>query len=328
LGAALDLLRQVLREPALPAAEFEVLKRQRLADLEQSRTDPQSLAINKLQGLIMPYSKDDVRYRPSIAEQIERAKSATLDQVKRLHAEFLGAQGELVLLGDFDAAEISPKLSSLFAGWQAKQSYSRLPEQAFLDVTGSKQSINTPDKANAAYVAGLVAGVSDTHADYPALVIGNYIFGGGSLSSRLGDRVRQKEGLSYGVGSQFRGSSVDPFATLSVSAISNPENAPKVDKAIREELEKLLKDGVTAEELARAKKGYLQSQAVNRTNDRQLGDILSGTLFADRTMQFYAAQEKQIEALTAEQVVAALRKHIEPKRFVVVTAGDFGAKKE
>lgn len=328
LPAVIDLVGQVLREPSLPAAEFDVLKRQRLADLEQSRTDPQALAISRLRAMIFPYPKDDVRYRPTVPEQIERAQAATLDEVKRLHAQFLGAQaGELVLVGDFDEAEVGPKLAAIFTGWTAKQSYKRVAEEAFLKVPGTKETILTPDKANAVYVSGLVMPISDSHQDYPAIVMGNFIFGGGSLSSRLGDRVRQKEGLSYGVGSGLRPSTLDDYCTLTVSAIANPENAPKVDAVIKEELDKLLKSGVTADEVARAKKGYLQSQHVQRTSDGQLAGLLGSTLYVDRTMKFYAEQEKQIESLTGEQIVAALRKYVDPKRLVVVTAGDFEAKK-
>ena len=255
LPAVIDLLGQVLREPALPAEEFDVLKRQKLADLEQSRNDPQALAMSTLQGIIMPYAKDDVRYRPSVPEQIERAQSATIEQVKRIHSEFLGVQGELVLIGDFDAAEVSSKLSAIFAGWNAKQPYARVPERTFLDVKGVKETILTPDKANAVYLSGMVLPLTDASADFPALVIGNFVFGGGSLASRLGDRVRQKEGLSYGVGSNIRANPLDEFAPFSMSAISNPQNAPKVDTVIREELERLLKSGVTAEELSTSQAG-------------------------------------------------------------------------
>ena len=84
-------------------------------------------------------------------------------------------------------------------------------------------------------------------------MLGNFIFGGSSLSSRLGDRVRQKEGLSYGVGSGFTAGTEDKVGRLSINAICNPANIGKVETAVLEELERLLKDGVTADELDKAK---------------------------------------------------------------------------
>src|SRR5205085_4867850 len=127
---------------------------------------------------------------------------------------------------------------------------------------GTHERINTPDKANANYLAALNFPMRDDDADYPAMVIGNYIFGAGALSSRLGDRIRQKEGLSYGVSSGFSADPFDPRASLRINAICNPTNIEKVEKCVREELDRLLKDGVTEDELNKAKQGYLQSHAM------------------------------------------------------------------
>src|SRR5690606_1596421 len=112
--------------------------------------------------------------------------------------------------------------------------------------------------------------MSDADPDYPAMLLGNFIFGGGSLSSRLGDRVRQQEGLSYGVGSFLSAEELDKRASVTIFAICNPENMQKVDQAILEELNRLLEKGVTEKELAEAKQGYLQQLKVARSEDDQL----------------------------------------------------------
>src|SRR5690606_1448631 len=117
--------------------------------------------------------------------------------------------------------------------------------------------------------------LSDAEPDYPALVIGNYILGSSGLSSRLGDRVRQQEGLSYGVGSGINAQSLDPRTTFTVYAITNPGNMGKVETAIREEIERLRKGGITAEELNAAKQGYLEEQKVSRADDSRLGALLA-----------------------------------------------------
>jgi zinc protease len=142
----------------------------------------------------------------------------------------------------------------------------------------------------------------------------------------LGDRIRQKEGLSYGVSSSLSASPWDKRASLNIIAICNPENMGKVEKAAREELERLLQDGVTKEELDKAKQGYLQARKVGRTTDQALSAMLSNLREHNRTMLYEAEMDKKIEALTPEAVVAALRKHIDPKKLTVVVAGDFGEK--
>jgi zinc protease len=194
------------------------------------------------------------------------------------------------------------------------------------DIPGAQHKINTPDKANATYTAGLMFPMRDDDPDYPALVMGNYILGSGALSSRLGNRIRQKEGLSYSVGSGLTVSSWDKRATLTLSAICNPANIGKVEKAAKEELDTLLQDGVTQKELDEARQGYLQSLRVGLSSDPALSGLLSNLRHLDRTMTFEADLEKSIAALTPDQVDKALKQHIDPKKLMVITAGDFDSK--
>ncbi len=326
LPAVLDLLRQILREPTLPADEFEVLRRQNLSAAEEALNDPQTLAIIRVRRTVSPYPADDVRYIPTIEESAKRYGAVALDQVKKLYADFLSSQaGQLAIVGDFDPDENMKILRETFAGWSSKQSFARIPRQLFPQVPGGLQQIVTPDKANAVYVAGLVFPMKDTDPDYPAIVMGNFVLGGGSLSSRLGDRVRQKEGLSYGVGSFISSDALDDRTSLTINAICNPKVIQKVNTVINEELVKLLAQGVTDSELDRAKQGYLQQQQVSRTNDGTLTSMLVEELFVDRTMAYYADVEAKIAALKPQQVLEVLKKRVDPKRLVVVDAGDFAA---
>jgi zinc protease len=194
---------------------------------------------------------------------------------------------------------------------------------AFTAVPGGKHSILTPDKANATYSAGLMLAMSDQDPDYPALVLGNYILGGSSLASRLGDRVRQKEGLSYGVFSGFQARADDKTASFSIGAICNPENIGKVEAAVLDELTKLLKDGVTAEELEKAKRGYLESRQLTRSNDLMVMSRLQRSRRLEQTLAYESDLDAKLAALTPDEVLRALKKHIDPARLVIVIAGDF-----
>jgi zinc protease len=327
LPAVLDLLRQVLREPLLPADQFELLKQERIASLEQAKTEPAMLAPRALQRQLNPYPSDDIRYVPTTDESLERLRHATYEQVVQLYHDYLGSQaGELTIVGDFDPAPCVASLQETLSGWKAAKPYARIAMPLMGDQTCGRQSIDTPDKANATYTAGLIFPLRDDDTDYPALVLGNYIFGSGALASRLGDRIRQKEGLSYGVSSSLTASAWDKRATLTITAICNPENMSRVEKAAQEELERLLRDGVTKEELEQAKQGYLQARKVGRTSDQALTGILSSLRQLDRTMAYEADMDQKIEALTPETVATALRRHFDATKLAVVVAGDFGAK--
>jgi zinc protease len=325
----LEILRQILREPTLPEAEFEVLRREALAGIEQGRTEPQVLGINRLQRALAPYPADDVRYVPTIDERLERVKALKLDQIRRLYTEYLGADhGELAIVGDFEPSEVMPILARTFDGWKAGQPYARIETPIPPGLTPVHDTIETPDKANAIYLAGLLAPVQDTDPDYPALMTGNSILGGSGLSSRLADRLRQKDGLSYGTAAMFSADSLDRRASLMIMAIYNPKNREKVVGGVQEELDRLLRDGVTPAELARAREGLLKQRAVSRSNDGQLASMLVSDLYLGRTMQFQAELDRKIAALSPESVNTAIRKTIDPKQLSIVTAGDFQNKQE
>ena len=324
LPAVLEILRQVLREPTLPESEFAIMKNERLAGLEQGRSDPMRQGINHLQRLLSRYPATDVRYVPTIAEDIQRLKEVTVEDVRSLYRDYLGAShGELTMVGDFEPSEALSVLARTFEGWKNPQPYARIERPFQPDLKPTRETILTPDKANASYFAGLTLEMKDSDPAYPALVAGNYILGGGLISSRIADRLRQKGGLSYRAAANFTASPLDPRGNLQIMAIYNPVNVANVVSGVDEEVARILRDGVTAEELKRAKDGYLKQLEVSRTNDNMLASSLAENLFIGRTMQFDADLEAKIKSLTVEEVNAALRKYIHPEQLSVVTAGDF-----
>lgn len=324
LPAVLELLRQVLREPIFPASELDVLKQAHRGDLEQALSDPQQLALRAVRQKLNPYPLGDVRNFPSVEEELKMTQDLDLASVRRLYTDFLSSQaGQIAVVGDFDEEVVVKALQGMLKGWKTKQPYERAKRTGKVDVKLETVKIETPDKTNAMYISGEVFPMRDDNPDYPALLIGNYIFGAGALSSRLGDRIRQKDGLSYGVGSALGASSLDERASLTIYASFKPDNVGKVTSGIQEEMELLLKDGVTVAELDSARDGYLQHQEVSRTDDPHLARILEETLYSNRTMEYYTTMEQRIRSLTQEDITEAWNKHIDPKRFFTAIAGDF-----
>jgi zinc protease len=187
----------------------------------------------------------------------------------------------------------------------------------------SFESFETPDKANAFFLAGQTLELSDNDQDYPALFFASYLLGGSGMSSRITDRLRQKEGLSYGAGAGLSVQSLDKYGTWTMNAIYAPQNVERLQRAFREEMDRAIKEGFTMEEINKFRPGYLQARTQTRANDNELVGVLVARRFAGRTMAWDEAYEKKIEALTADQVNAALRKYLDPKKIVIVRAGDF-----
>ncbi len=323
LPAVLRLVNEVLREPSFPAEEFELLRQQRLASLEEQRSDPIALASVAFQRHMSPQERGDVRYVKTIDESIADLKAVTLDDVKKFHADFYGAShGELAAAGDFEEVEILELTGSLFNGWKTPRPYARVGD-TFKDVAPINQSLETPDKANAVYIAGQNLNVRDDEPDYPALVLGNYMLGGGFLNSRLATRIRQKDGLSYSVGSGLQVSSLDKNGRFLVQAIYAPENRARLEAAVADELALALKDGFTEEELKAAKTGWLQSREVSRAQDAELAGRLNTLQFLGRTIAWDAELDRKVAALTPAAVKAAIARHLDPAKLSIIKAGDF-----
>ncbi len=322
LAEALRLASHVLQEANFPAAEFEQLRQQTIVGIESGRNDPQDLAGRAMEQHFNLYPKDDVRASATIDEQLAQAKGITLDQVTQFHRDFFGAsQGELAIVGDFDAPAIKAVLASSFAVWKSPAAYARIATRNF-DVAPLRTSIDTPDKEGAFFAARMNLDLRTDDADYPALTLANTIFGDGGLKSRLMDRIRQKDGLSYGGGSHLSAGEIDRAGSFSISAISAPQNLKKLEAAVREELARALKDGFSAEEVAGAKSGMLQQRSSNRAQDGIVASGWSGFLYLDRTFAWSGEYEDKLKALTVAQVNAAFRKAIDPSKLSVVTAGD------
>ncbi|HEU5180004.1 MAG TPA: pitrilysin family protein [Candidatus Polarisedimenticolia bacterium] len=328
LPAALRLMAEILREPSFPASELELLRQERLVQLEASKSDPGQKASTRLQKHLNPWPKQDPRYEQSPEESIEAAQAVKLDEVKKFHAEFYGASSaQIAVVGDFDPDEIKALLTELFSGWKNAQPYARLVG-VYQDRPAIHESIEAPDKESAEFVAGLRIDMRDDAPEFPAMVLGDFMTGGGFLNSRLAERLRQKDGISYGAGSYFYASPLDRDAYFGSSAIYAPQNAERLMTGYNEEIAKILDKGFTPEEIAEAKKGWLQEQTVSRANDRQLASTLAGNEYIGRTMAWDETVEKKVQALTSAEILAAMKKFIDPAKISTVISGDFAKAKQ
>ncbi|MEZ4963500.1 MAG: pitrilysin family protein [Saprospiraceae bacterium] len=319
----MHLVADMLKNPSFSQEEFEKLKEEQLAGLESQRSEPRAIASNTYQRLMNPYPKGDPRYVMTFDEEAEAIKKLTLEEVKDFYKKFYGTTDATVaVVGDFDMAAVKKVVLDEFSNWKSASGYIRIPDP-YMDIKPKNESIQTPDKANAMFIAGMPLNISDNDPDYPALVMGNFMLGGGFLNSRLAVRIRQKEGLSYGVGSGLNASAYEKAGSFTAYAIYAPENVEKLEAAIKEEIEKVRKDGFTAEELEAAKTGYIQNRGMSRADDRSLSGTLNSYLDLDRTLLWDAALEEKIMKLTPAQINTAMKKYIDPAKLVIVKAGDF-----
>lgn len=323
LPGALALVAQMLSDASFPPAEFEELRRESLTALQAQLDNPEELSSDALNAHFNTYPAGDPRYHAALAERIEELRRITLDDVIRYQRELIGtARGEIAIVGDFDEAVIEEELRRLFAQQVSKSPYARV-DREFRNVPAQRLVIDTPDKENAFLRARVDLMLRDDDPDAPALYVANYIFGGDAgLSSRLVNRLRQKDGLSYSVGSGLSTGTRQRLSSWTVAAMVAPQNAARAEHAFLDELERARRDGFTAEEVAEAKKSIVETRAVNRSQDSAVASRWISLLDLDRTWQQSKDFERKVLAVTPAQVSAAFRKYIEPEKLTLVIAGD------
>ena len=324
LPEVLNLIRDILRKPSFAEKEFDLLVQESTAGLESQRSEPNAMGSQAMALALEVYKKGDIRASRSLDESIGALKAAKLEQVKQFHSNYYGAnQSEFALVGDFDSEAVNSQLTQLFGDWVSPKAYTRLKAETKSAQPGAIQ-LEAPDKANAFFLAGLPLALQDSETDFVPLQLANRVLGGG-VKSRLLDRLRQKDGLSYGAGSQLSASSFEPSGMWVLYAIYAPQNLAKLKTAVQEELTKFVKEGISAEELADAKKGLQEERKISRAQDRSLAAGHVAQTAANRTMAFVEKVDAQIEASTLEEVNAAIRKALDPAKFLNVYAGDFAA---
>jgi len=326
LSAVLDLLAEILREPAFAKGELESLRKETLARLEEQLQDPRALGQVALMQKVFPFAKDDVRYVASVKESIERLRKVQAPELARMHKALWGmSAAQLAIVGDFDPEAVKAQLAQNLGAWKSPKAYQRiaLPYRAN---AAADEIINTPDKEMAFVIVGSTLPVRDDDPAYPALTMLNYMLGG-SPTSRLFDRLRQKEGLSYGAGSRIFAHPIDASGHFMAWAICAPQNLDKSLIAMQEEIRRLVKDGVGEKELNEAKKSYAKNWDSRIADDDFVSGELAQGLFLARTFTFWRDLNDKIQSLTPADIDAVAQRFIKPDGLVMVRAGDLSKRK-
>jgi len=324
---ALRVVAEVLRHPRLPADAFARLQQASLAGLEASRQEPSVLRqeatrghYNRARGVTL--GQPD--YVMSVDERIASVRATTLDDVKSFYADYWSAnQARVSVVGALPEG-LAPALEQLFGDWkkpQAPRFVRHIP--AFQPVPPARFDAIARDKANAIVRLQLPLDLNARDADYTALELGVYIFGGGGLESRLSERVRQKEGLTYGIGADLDASYWGRAGSFAIQASYAPDKRERVIDVVQQELRRMAEQGVTAAELERAKRDVLEGRRQSRADLGGLVGAVASLAERDETWAAAQARDDAIAALTVEQVNAAWRRHIRPEGLIISTAGDF-----
>lgn len=310
-------LIDLLRNPQLPQSGLEEIKGRLQVAYQSQITKPEVLAEEAVTAVISSYPVGDIRREPNKSEALAALRTINLSDVKDFHREFYGTNGELMLFGEFDVKAVRRQLEKLLASWSSKQPYQR-PPVPYKALAPSQHFINATNATHGIYTAKLRLPVHAEESDALALKLFNFVLGEDTLQSRLGQRLRQNEGISYRVGSQINISTFEPRATLTISATYPPEMRQQLSRAVHEELTLLVKDGLTDTELKSAKDNWRTRNEFNKISDIQIFGKLNPLLRLNRDMQYYAEENSRVETLTLAQVNEAIARLINANHLLEV----------
>jgi zinc protease len=324
----LSRLLKALSEPAFDQAEFEELRASSIASIESSRQDPQAIALRTMSAKFSSYPKGDPRYVPSFEESLQQLKAIQLDELKAFWDRFVRPGPMVVsLIGDVAPERIDQALLAFWKQWTVQRpplvAYERIDRPA-LDVKATTENIITPEKKNAIWLAQQRFNLADHSRSYQALRLAMRMFaGGGSPTGRLWDRVREREGLSYGVGGSLSGGEPGKAASLMFYAIFAPQNLERLQQLMSEEFKRAESQGFEEGELQKAKQGLEAEINLAWAQESVLAGTLNWLEEQSRSVDHLQAMRDLRTSIKLEEVNAAFRRYVRLNDVFIITAGDF-----
>jgi zinc protease len=317
LPLVLKIMADELRRPALSPGEFDKVKIAIEGGLQQQAQSTDSRASEAFDRAVFP---DGHPNRPASLDEWHSALGkATLEQVKAFHQKFYGpSHMVLVLVGDLDVAKINAEIKKDFAGWSGGVPYRRAPTPA---APGAQvdQTVNLAGKTSVTVLIGQATGLRFRDADSLALRTGFAVLGSG-FTSRLGGRVRDKDGLTYSIAA---GVTADTFydGDWRIYASFAPTLLDKGISATQRELRLWWQDGISAEELAARKTDIIGAYQVGLATTEGIAGLILRTVQRGLPLSFLDEYPRSVDALTLNQVNGAIKRYVNPQKLIVIKAG-------
>ncbi|MEL1253111.1 pitrilysin family protein [Flavobacterium sp. DGU38] len=317
LDQVVALLAEEIRTPLFDQKEFEKLQQQFTGNVQQNLNDPGERGDIALSQAIYP--KGNPNYSLSVEEDLANIKNATLDEVKAFHKKYFGpASMHLVIVGDTDGANLNASLKKSFKNWNGGISETLKFEEA-QKASPKTEVVTIPEKPSAELYIGQYTGLKRADADYIPFYIANYTLGAG-FAGRLMQTVRDNDGLTYSISSGL-GGNIQTGGYWMVNASFNPSLFQKGLDATMVQVNKWVKDGITATELENKKTNLIGSFKVGMsTTSGMARTILS---FIERGLEpnYIDQYPKDIEKVTLQQVNDAIKKYIQLDKMIIIKSG-------
>lgn len=316
LDTLVQTLADVLQHATFPESQLEVERQRSLTRLKEDMDDPWSLSHRLFYQAVYPEG-----HPLHLVETPESLTAITRKDVMDFYAaHYRPDTTVLSVVGGFDPDELKARLTDALGTWKVDGERSTV-EYPTTVIASAQTRLNQvlPGKTEAVTMMGYDSDLTRQDSRYYAAQVLNQILGGGTLSSRLGTEIRDRQGLTYGIYSFFdAGIHSGPFMIYMQTSPENTEQAIQSTIAL---LKQLQVEGVTDAEIATAKRSLANGYSVDLSNPIYLASMILSNEIHGLDLDEIRNYPARIEAVTAEQVQQIIPDLIHPDRLVIVTSG-------
>jgi zinc protease len=321
LRALLSSMAEMLREPSFPEDELEKLKQQAVAGIQEQQASTGFRAYERLTALI--YEPANPFYLHPGEKLIESINSITVEDVRNFYKQRYGGRSLiLTLVGDVDTIEVERQFEELFGDFAGPESVDINVTDPTPQTESRREVVVIKDKASVDILLGTAAPLRRLSEDFYAALLANKALGESTLSSRLGLEVRDREGLTYGINSRFRAPSL-AAGPWYIGVSVNPNNVERAINSALKVMRDYVTNGIQPEELANEKASAAGAFKVGLATNGGLAQSLWNSEFYSLGVDYIDRFPQIIEAITIEEVNAAIRKYFRPDHLTIVIAGDY-----
>ncbi|MDB5101897.1 MAG: peptidase domain protein [Cyanobacteria bacterium RYN_339] len=314
----LGALAETLMTPTFPQAELDKLKQRWSASIRQAEDQPGTRASRAFSQLLYPPGHPF--YVDELGKQLADVAALKREDLVAYHQRYHGPnKAVLVLVGKLKAADVASKLTTLFAGWPKAAGETPMHIANVPLGPGKRVVVAMPDKTNVDVRVGHATPLERTSPDYLAASLANFVLGGSTLTGRLGLKLRDEMGLTYGVSSGFSAGLGGGNWRAGVTV--NPANVETAQGALAGELTRFLKDGLTGRELEFARSAFIGGQAVGLATNAGMAGSLSNIELYGLGLDYWARYPRLVRAVTVDAANQAARKLIHPDKLHTVIVG-------
>lgn len=320
LFSALALVGTVVQHPAFDEADLATVKNQWMGHYKEDEAHPGAVAQNTLGSVL--YDPAHTFHQKPVAEQVSDLESMTVADLFEFHAKYYTPGNSIVtIVGDIDPDTAIAAVEAAFGDWQGEAAPA-YDVPVTPQVEARRIDINMPDKPGVEIIMGKVIDLKKADDDYMAAQIGMRILGGDTLTARLGKKLREEGGLTYGV---YAGTWDDSFGASPwyVAMSVNGANVKPAIEMARAVMTEFVADGVTHSEFDTQVESLIGAHNLSLCALSGLAYKISQQTALGLSLDEIDSFGEKLRALTVDDVNAAVRKHFDPRNLVTVVAGEF-----